>query len=737
MSLIRGRGVEQLHTEAAQLDPAAVREHLDGYLDTRAGEHGELVIWSTPTKVARTFTTDTDGLDAATDYTAELDAAGATGIYHRGTTVTAGSVGPGRRGGDEHTRMWLRFQLDGDHGKPGAPPDPDTVRRLVEKAVPLDPSGWIDSGHGLYPTWNLHPAVHDSPDVRALAVDLHAAVAAVYVDLGYTLDSCHDASRVWRIPGTVNRKVADQPVLCRVVEHTGAVYRFGELRAAVPTRGGPETGSGSPAPSGLPPVAAHTAVWALLKSLPDGPACAPVQRRRAQALDVTRGADRHRGMLRPLQQLVRLGEQGHAGVPAVLTELETAFVAAVAPDRAGGADEAVREFEHEVIGAAAKVLGDPTPEEDKRCCGAETGSDGPAPGTADDGHATGTSEAAPTSWTPLDLGPYLRGEVPEVRPSIGCRRLDGQPLLYPALEHLAIGESESGKSWWALMHVASVLLAGGSVVYCHFEESSPADTITRLRLLGVPHHRLFAGLRFVTPETAITAGVLGELVAVPPALVVLDGVNEAMALHGLDVMKPEGAAGYRQRLVKPFTAVGAAVLSLDHVVKDSERNGGGYALGSAHKINGVNGAVFLLENVEPFGKGRSGSSSVFVTKDRPGWLRAHSTPTRIPRKFYCATMVVESGDEFRFGLYPPAADDQDADTGTQDPDGAAVLAAVQAITSRGRTATVRGVEGTAGISKARVGPTLERLLHAGLLTETRGARGARIFAPAPSPEDQQ
>lgn len=146
-----------------------------------------------------------------------------------------------------------------------------------------------------------------------------------------------------------------------------------------------------------------------------------------------------------------------------------------------------------------------------------------------------------------------------------------------------------------------------------------------------------------------------------------------MALHRQSINDPDGAAAYRRRIVKPFTKVGAAVLSLDHVVKDPDKNRGGYALGSVHKGNGLNGALFLLENQEAFGKGTRGVSHIFVTKDRPGRLRQEGQPTKISRKTILATMVVDCHipENPEFHLYAPKSvadpiDDAAADIALRD-----------------------------------------------------------------------
>jgi KaiC/GvpD/RAD55 family RecA-like ATPase len=77
------------------------------------------------------------------------------------------------------------------------------------------------------------------------------------------------------------------------------------------------------------------------------------------------------------------------------------------------------------------------------------------------------------------------GEHVTPEPTVGVARTDGLRLLYPGKEHAVIGEMESGKSWLALACVAAEIVRGNRVVYVHFEEADPGDTIERLRALGV------------------------------------------------------------------------------------------------------------------------------------------------------------------------------------------------------------------------------------------------------------
>lgn len=346
-----------------------------------------------------------------------------------------------------------------------------------------------------------------------------------------------------------------------------------------------------------------------------------------------------------------------------------------------------------------------------------------------------TQPAAEVSaWRPVDLGPYLRGEITRPEPAVGIVRDDGLRTLYPGKEHAVIGEMESGKSWYALACAAAELKAGHVVVYVHFEESDPSDTVERLQALHVDDSAILDRFRFVAPERAITEADRAELLALSPALVILDGINEGMALHGAEIREEGGVAAFRRRLVVPFTAAGVAVLQCDHVVKDREGRGR-YALGSIHKGNALSGSLLVLENAEPFGRGRRGVSHVFVTKDRPGHLRRHGNATRTPGRTYLGTLIVDDEREWKDYLdlaftAPPEDRQQAAEADPHAALDAHVLAVVREITAAGQQATQNKVRVTAGGNRRAACDALERLVIAGHLTESTGSRGARVFTPS-------
>jgi hypothetical protein len=341
-------------------------------------------------------------------------------------------------------------------------------------------------------------------------------------------------------------------------------------------------------------------------------------------------------------------------------------------------------------------------------------------------------DVEPTTWDPIDLGPYLRGEIEQPEPSVGITRSDGLRLMYPRKEHTVVGETESGKTWLASVSVAAELNAGHHVLYVHFEEPDAGSTVERLRLLGVADTVINTRLRFVGPTRPVQAEWLQALLDPAPSLVVFDGVNEGMALHCAEITAVDGASAFRRRLIRPCTDVGAATLSCDHMpmVRDASRKD---AYGSVHKGNALDGARIALENVEAFGRTMRGVSYVFVTKDRPGHLRAHGRPTKTPGKTFMGAFVVDDsqtfGPDFTVKFFAP----KDDATGTDEVDPAAELAdtvykVIVALPDhkvdswRRLLAELR--KAGHSFTDAAVRDTVDDLIVAGLLTEVPGKRNA-------------
>jgi len=230
------------------------------------------------------------------------------------------------------------------------------------------------------------------------------------------------------------------------------------------------------------------------------------------------------------------------------------------------------------------------------------------------------------SWKPVDLTDVLKGSWRPSEPTVG-KRADGVGLFYPGKVHTVSSESEGGKTWLVLAAVLEELRAGNHVVYVDFEDDE-GGIVGRLLTLQADRDAIMQRFHYVRPLDALGSGVhlddLGELLRdVQPTLGVVDGVTEAMTLHGLDTNSNADAAKFGRMLPRRLADAGAASVSLDHVTKSTEGRGR-YSLGAVHKLNALDGAAYVLESRDSFGVGLTGRSTIRIAKDRPGQLRRHA-----------------------------------------------------------------------------------------------------------------
>ena len=241
-----------------------------------------------------------------------------------------------------------------------------------------------------------------------------------------------------------------------------------------------------------------------------------------------------------------------------------------------------------------------------------------------------------TSWWPVNLAQLFAGDHKPPEPTI-CERTDGQPLLYPGKCHAFNGESESGKTWAALIACVQVIRAGGHVLYLDFEDTA-STVVSRLLALGAKPDDVVARFHYMEPaEPIVVRGgrytpANSDLVSVmehwPITLSVIDGVTEAMTMHGLKLEDNADYATFHGALPRRLASSGAAVVQIDHVTKDRE-NRGRWAIGAQHKLAAMDGAVFSFNVARPFGLGRHGIAKMSIEKDRPGQLRQHAKGKRV------------------------------------------------------------------------------------------------------------
>ncbi|UIU47018.1 AAA family ATPase [Microcystis phage MinS1] len=227
---------------------------------------------------------------------------------------------------------------------------------------------------------------------------------------------------------------------------------------------------------------------------------------------------------------------------------------------------------------------------------------------------------APTTWAPVALDPVLAGDYLDPPPTM-LTRSDGTHLLYDGAVHTISGESESGKTWLTLLAAVQLLADGFNVVFIDFEDRADR-VIARLLALGAHPNQIRRHFSYIRPDRPLDDDGRAQLTPHLPdtALVILDGVTEAMTMHGYDLNSNADSALFQGLLPRWIADHGPAVVMIDHVVKDKERQDR-FALGAQHKLAGIDGVAYIVKMVEPFARGKRGLARVEIAKDRPGHVR--------------------------------------------------------------------------------------------------------------------
>jgi hypothetical protein len=236
-----------------------------------------------------------------------------------------------------------------------------------------------------------------------------------------------------------------------------------------------------------------------------------------------------------------------------------------------------------------------------------------------------------SSWEPVDLAPVLRGERGTPAPSV-LEREDGVRLLYPARLNLFAGETESMKTWAALVAARQELAAGRHVVFIDFEDT-PESGVERLRALGASADEIAGHLTYLRPDgpfDELAQAVMADRIAQvgPVSLAIVDSITEGMFQAGLDPNRGPDVTAFYGGFPRWFSRTGAAVVLVDHVTKSAEGRGR-WAIGSERKLSGLDGAAYAFDTVAPFGRERTGKVKITVSKDRCGHVRQREGAGRV------------------------------------------------------------------------------------------------------------
>lgn len=184
--------------------------------------------------------------------------------------------------------------------------------------------------------------------------------------------------------------------------------------------------------------------------------------------------------------------------------------------------------------------------------------------------------------------------------------------------YLTNGHTPTHNSWFGLIGAVQEIEHDQPVLVIDFEDR-PDTFVSRLLQLGLDPALLLTHLRYVRPEAGLTDASWARLAARAQdcRLVIVDGITEAMTMHGLSLMDNADAAKWLALIPNRLANLGCAVLQVDHVVKDAESRGR-YSIGAQHKLAGITGTAFTALTVKSFGKGEKGHTRVVIQKDKHG-----------------------------------------------------------------------------------------------------------------------
>jgi hypothetical protein len=217
------------------------------------------------------------------------------------------------------------------------------------------------------------------------------------------------------------------------------------------------------------------------------------------------------------------------------------------------------------------------------------------------------------SWVPKNLI-QVAAESPQPPDLVLTHQ--GEGVLYRGVTHMISGEPESLKSWVALLAAVEEIHAGRNVIWIDTDGSGPGDTTDRLKGLGLTDEQIAGQFAYIEPDESVTRQQLIDLNAEwQPALVVIDSLNPAMVLHGLNPMGEVDVEQFRRIMLGCWGD--ATELLLDHVAKDKEKRGN-FSIGSQRKQALVKVHI-QMEVVERLSRDTTGVAKMTAMKDRPGW----------------------------------------------------------------------------------------------------------------------
>jgi AAA domain len=220
----------------------------------------------------------------------------------------------------------------------------------------------------------------------------------------------------------------------------------------------------------------------------------------------------------------------------------------------------------------------------------------------------------------IDMSRIVYGDDPPTRPGL-IYRPDGSGLIYPGATHGLHGEPGHGKTWFIVLAVAEALKAGQGVLMLDYE-GSPHGFAERLEAVGVtkeviadPARLAYHNIPGATDERHV-AGLAEEVDDLSAVFIAVDAMLPALARNGLHDNDNSDVATFFENMARPLASLGASVILLDHVTKDSTGRMRG-ARGAGAKLQLVD-VSYSLALKEQFSRAKAGSFRIACAKDRFG-----------------------------------------------------------------------------------------------------------------------
>jgi hypothetical protein len=272
------------------------------------------------------------------------------------------------------------------------------------------------------------------------------------------------------------------------------------------------------------------------------------------------------------------------------------------------------------------------------------------------------------------------------------------------------------------------------VTYIDFE-SDAADIVFRLQALKVTQAEILQNFTYIRPEAARDhEDPYWQALLAPGAnsLVIIDGVTEALTMWGGETKDNDAITRWMRIFPRVIAGEsGAAVVLIDHVTKNAETRGR-FQIGGQAKLATIDGAAYLVEPLEALAPGRTGSLTIRVTKDRPGYVRRIAGMYRkSDRTQEVAVIHIDSTREkIELLIAPPMAEEEAMAIKTDEFD-SKIIKFIFENPGSTKSRVVRGVQGADNKILAR----LEDLIDEGFV-ENRGDSRSYILYTTPMAKEK-